>query len=177
MKKFFKDFKNFIAKGNVVDMAVGVIIGGAFGKIVSSLVNDIIMPLISLVAGGVSVADWKWVITEAVYENGVLITAETALHYGNFLQTIIDFLIIALCIFMMLKAIMSAKDNLHRESVLSKEEIKALKAQGKSRKEIAAAEEQKKAEIEAAKAAEEPAETVESLLKDIKQLLSKQDKQ
>ena len=99
MKKFFKDFKAFIAKGNVVDMAVGVIIGAAFSAIVTSLVNDIVMPLISLAVGGVSVADWKWVITEAVYDaNGVLVTAETALHYGNFIQAIIDFLLIALCL-------------------------------------------------------------------------------
>lgn len=99
MKKFFKDFKAFIAKGNVVDMAVGVIIGAAFSAIVTSLVNDIVMPLISLAVGGASVADWKWVITEAVYDaNGVLVTAETALHYGNFIQAIIDFLLIALCL-------------------------------------------------------------------------------
>ena len=94
MKKFFADFKKFISRGNVIDLAVGVVVGGAFGKITTSLVNDIIMPLISLLFGGKSVADWKWVIQEATYDDaGTLLTAETALHYGSFIQTIIDFLI------------------------------------------------------------------------------------
>lgn len=107
MKKFIDEFKAFIAKGNVVDMAVAVIIGGAFGKIVTSLVNDVIMPLISIIVGGLNVTDWKWVIKEAVYgADGALQTAETALLYGKFLQTVIDFLIIAICIFVMLKVIL-----------------------------------------------------------------------
>ena len=81
MKKFFSDFKKFIARGNILDMAVGVVVGGAFGKIVTSLVNDIIMPLVSLAMGGASVADWKWVIKEATYNaDGILLTAETALR-------------------------------------------------------------------------------------------------
>ncbi len=104
MGKFSTDFKNFIAKGNVVDMAVGVVVGGAFNKIVTSLVNDVIMPLISLLAGGLNVADWKWVIREAVYAaDGTVQSAETALCYGNFIQTIIDFLIVALTIFIVLR--------------------------------------------------------------------------
>ncbi len=106
MKKFITEFKEFIAKGNVLDMAVGVIIGGAFNKIVTSLVNDVIMPLISIIVGGTNVTDWKWVIKEAVIENGVEVTAETAFAYGNFIQTIIDFLIIALTIFVILKVIL-----------------------------------------------------------------------
>ena len=97
MGKFSADFKEFIAKGNVVDMAVGVVIGGAFNKIVSSLVNDVIMPLVSLLVGGLNVTDWKWVIREAVY------AAETALCYGNFIQSVIDLLIIALTIFTVLR--------------------------------------------------------------------------
>lgn len=110
MKKFFEEFKGFIAKGNVVDMAVAVIIGGAFGKIVTSLVNDVIMPLVSIVVGGLNVTDWKWVIKEAVVAaDGSVVTAETALAYGNFLQTVIDFLIIAFCIFIMLKVILGVQ--------------------------------------------------------------------
>lgn len=111
MKKFIEEFKAFALKGNVVDMAVAVIIGGAFGKIVTSLVNDIIMPLISLIIGGLSVTDWKWVIKEAVLdEAGNVVTAETAFSYGNFIQNIIDFFIIALCIFLMLKFILGLQN-------------------------------------------------------------------
>ena len=100
MGKFAEDFKAFIAKGNVVDMAVGVVIGGAFNKIVSSLVNDIIMPLVSLLVGGLNVTDWKWVIKAADEAAGV---AENALMYGNFIQTVIDFLIVSLTIFVVLR--------------------------------------------------------------------------
>jgi len=179
MKRFFKDFKKFIAKGNILDMAVGVVIGGAFSKIVTSLVNDIIMPLISLLTGGASVVDWKWVIKEATYDElGVLVTAETALKYGNFIQLIIDFLIVAFCIFVVLRFMMKAQ-NMRREWTLTKAEIKALRKQGKSYKEIEDIDDQKKAEIKAAeeakKAAEPQPETVESLLKDIKVLLSEKD--
>ena len=181
MKKFFNDFKKFIARGNILDMAVGVVVGGAFGKIVTSLVNDIIMPLVSLAMGGASVADWKWVIKEATYNaDGILLTAETALRYGNFIQLIIDFLIVAFCIFLVLRFMMKAQ-NMRREWTLTKAEIKALRKQGKSFKEIEAIDDQKKAEIkaaeEAAKAAQPAPETVESLLKDIKALLAdKKDK-
>ena len=118
MKKFISDFKAFALKGNVVDMAVGVIIGGAFGKIVTSLVNDIIMPLISIIIGGLDVSEWKYVISEAVIENGVEVQAETALRYGLFIQTVIDFFIIALCIFIMIKLIMG----LHKKFEKKQEE-------------------------------------------------------
>lgn len=104
MGKFSEDFKAFIAKGNVLDMAVGVVVGGAFNKIVTSLVNDIIMPLVGLLMGGLSVSDWKWVIREAVLDaEGVVVTAENAVRYGNFLQTVLDFLIVALTIFVVLR--------------------------------------------------------------------------
>ena len=104
MKKFWADFKKFIGKGNIVDLALAVVIGAAFNKIVNSLVNDIIMPLISLAVGGSSVSDWKWVITPAEYDaNGVVTVAESALRYGVFIQTIIDFLIIALSLFIAFK--------------------------------------------------------------------------
>lgn len=124
MKKFISEFKAFALKGNVVDMAVGVIIGGAFGKIVTSLVNDIIMPLISIAIGGLDVSEWKYVISEAVIENGVEVQAESALRYGLFIQTVIDFLIIALCIFVMIKLIMG----LHKRFEKKKEEETAAPA-------------------------------------------------
>lgn len=105
---FVKEFKEFAMKGNVIDLAVAVIIGGAFGKIVSSFVADIVMPLIGLLLGGVNFTDLKWVIKDAVMENGVEKAAAT-LNYGNFIQVTIDFLIIALAIFLAIKAMNSLK--------------------------------------------------------------------
>ena len=113
---FLKEFKEFAVKGNVMDMAVGVIIGGAFGKIVTSLVNDVIMPLIGLAVGGVNFTELKWVIREAyVNEAGKEIAAAT-LNYGNFLQVTFDFLIIALSIFTMIRII----GNLNRKKEAEK---------------------------------------------------------
>ncbi len=97
---FIKDFKDFALKGNVVDMAVGVIIGGAFGKIVTSVVNNIIMPPIGVLTGGVDFTDLKLVIKEAEGE-----AEAVTLNYGAFIQDVVDFLIIAFCIFLMVKGI------------------------------------------------------------------------
>ena len=109
---FIQDFKAFAMKGNVIDMAVGVIIGGAFGKIVTSLVNDIIMPPIGILVGGVDFKDLKLVLQssqeEVLNEAGEVITpaiAEVTLNYGNFLQQTFDFLIIAFSIFCMIRII------------------------------------------------------------------------
>ena len=96
-------------KGNVIDMAVGVVIGGAFGKIVTSLVSDIIMPLVGALCGGLNFTDWKWVVKQAVVEGGEVVKPEVALTWGNFLQVIFDFIIIALCIFAVIKGINKAK--------------------------------------------------------------------
>lgn len=108
---FIKDFKEFAMKGNIIDMAVGVIIGGAFGKIVSSLVNDIIMPVVSTMTGGDNLSKMKYIITkgqEATAEGQAAIE-EVAINYGMFIQNIVDFLIIALSIFVALKVIMKFK--------------------------------------------------------------------
>ena len=101
---FLQEFKAFAMKGNVVDMAVGVIIGGAFGKIVSSVVADVIMPRLGLMIGGVNFTDLKWVMKPAEVVDGKEIAAVT-LNYGNFLQATFDFLIIAFSIFMFIKLI------------------------------------------------------------------------
>lgn len=98
MKQWVQDFKAFINRGNVVDLAVGVTIGAAFGKIVSSLVNDILMPVLSLITGGLNVTDLK-IIFKAATET----QKEVALNYGNFLQNILDFFIIAFSIFIIVK--------------------------------------------------------------------------
>lgn len=103
--KFLEEFKAFAMRGNVIDMAVGVVIGGAFGKIVSSLVNDIIMPLIGLVCGGVDFSSWRWVIREAHVNAAGKEVAEASLNYGNFIQTAVDFTIIAFSIFIAIKLI------------------------------------------------------------------------
>ena len=100
---FLQDFKSFAMKGNVVDMAVGVIIGAAFGKIVSSLVNDIIMPLVGVVTGGMDFTDLKWVIQKGITEGETVIQPEVTMNYGAWIQTVVDFLIVAFCIFVMIK--------------------------------------------------------------------------
>ena len=101
--KAFKEFKEFISKGNVMDMAIGVIIGGAFGKIVTSLVNDVLMPLLGIITGGIDFTTLSVKVGEA------------ELMYGNFIQAIIDFLIIALCIFFITKAIAKAGEKLKKK--------------------------------------------------------------
>lgn len=148
---FFDEFKKFAFKGNVIDMAVGVVIGNVFGKIVSSLVNDIIMPPIGLLVGGANFGELKLVLKEAVGE-----TPAVTLNYGNFIQTIIDFLIVALSIFICVKIINSARDLA-------------------TRKEREAAEAKAKAEAEA-KAKEPKAPTTEELLTEIRDLLAKTNK-
>ena len=142
------DFKKFAFKGNVVDMAVGVVVGGAFSKIVTSLVNDIIMPAISKLTGGANFADLKYIITPADEAAGI---AEAAIKYGAFIQNIVDFFLIALSVFLFVKLI-----SMGREKMEAK----------KKAEEAAAA---------AAKAAEEAAKpkapTQEELLTEIRDLL------
>ena len=115
MKKFFEEFKAFAMRGNVIDLAVGVVIGGAFGKITTSLVNDIIMPAVSMLTGGINFSDWKVVLKEAVIENGEEIAAAVSINYGTLIATIIDFVILAFAVFCMIKFL----NNLHRK----KEEV------------------------------------------------------
>ena len=115
LKKGASDFKTFISRGNVVDMAVGVIVGGAFGKIVTSLVNDILMPIVGVFLGGLN-------FTELSIKVG-----DASVAYGNFIQTIIDFLIIALCIFIMVKVF---------EKFKKKEEVAPKKEEPKKSDEV-----------------------------------------
>ena len=115
MKKFMKEFKEFAMRGNVMDMAIGVIIGGAFGKIVTSLVNDLCMPLLSLLTGGMNVSS-MFVLLGKAPEGEVIKSIEEAaekgiatFNYGNFIQTVIDFILVALCIFLVIKGINKLK--------------------------------------------------------------------
>jgi large conductance mechanosensitive channel len=104
MKRYIREFKEFAVKGNVVDLAVAVIIGGAFGKIVSSLVADVVMPLIGFIVGGVNFTSWKWTLRPGVVMN-----------LGVFLQNVFDFIVIALVIFFMVKVIARLKRQLIKE--------------------------------------------------------------
>lgn len=146
MGKFISEFKEFAMKGNVVDMAVGVIIGGAFGKIVSSLVNDIIMPLVSIITGGVNFTDKKLILKDAVMNGEEIISPEVAVTWGVFVQSIVDFLIIAFCIFMAIRFMNKLKkaevkaeaepepDTPSKEEVLLTEIRDLLKAQTEQKK-------------------------------------------
>jgi large conductance mechanosensitive channel len=116
--KFIEEFKAFIMKGNVIDLAVAVIIGGAFNKVISSLVNDIIMPPIGLILGGVNFKDLKYVIQEAAGD-----TAEVAILYGSFIQNIIDFILVGFAIFVAIKFYT------HLESLRKKPAVEAAPAE------------------------------------------------
>lgn len=117
-KSFVSEFKNFAMKGNVIDLAVGVIIGGAFNKIVSSLVADIIMPLIGLLTGGVDFKELSYTLRVAAERKDDLV-----LRYGLFIQNVVDFLIIALSVFVMIKVI-SKLNRKKEEDIEVKEEVK-----------------------------------------------------
>lgn len=106
MKKFIEEFKAFAMRGNVLDMAVGVVIGGAFGKITTSIVNDLIMPLISVLTGGINFSSWKIVLKQAVLDaQGAVVSEEIAVNYGNTIAIVLDFIIIAFAVFCLVKAI------------------------------------------------------------------------
>lgn len=121
MKKIVKEFKEFAVKGNAIELATAVIIGGAFGKIVSSLVADIVMPLFSLLIGGNAFADWQVTLRPAMAEKTALV-----MNLGLFLQNIIDFLIIAATIFLMVKLLAKLKAQLIKTEV-QPEVVKELK--------------------------------------------------
>ncbi|SEG26074.1 MULTISPECIES: large-conductance mechanosensitive channel protein MscL [Parabacteroides] len=107
MGNILQEFKQFAMRGNVVDMAVGIIIGGAFGKIVSSVVADLIMPPIGLLIGGVNFTDLKITLKHAVMEGDKIITPAVSINYGNFIQVTLDFIIIAFAIFLLIKGMNS----------------------------------------------------------------------
>lgn len=194
MRKFFGEFKKFITRGNVFDMAVGLIIATAFNKIVSSMVNDIIMPLVTYATGAASLADLsvplRWEMVDGV-KNVTL-----SWSYGNFIQTVIDFLIIALSVFIMVKVVNSSRERFkemaedfeHLTSKEFKEERKAVKLQAKQEKRKFKAVwkehidekerlKKEKADFEAKEKAEKEAEerknnpTEQQLLKEIRDLL------
>ncbi len=150
--KIIEDFKKFALKGNVIDMAVGVVVGGAFSKVVSSVVSDLITPVIGVLTAGVDFKDLKWVIASSVAEDGSVV--ETAITYGNFIQNVVDFLIIGFSIMFVVKAINKAKD-------LTEAKKKAAEAEEAAR-------------IAAEEAAKPKKPTEADLLKEIRDLLKAQ---
>ncbi|MBQ8589499.1 MAG: large-conductance mechanosensitive channel protein MscL [Firmicutes bacterium] len=150
--KIIEDFKKFALKGNVIDMAVGVVVGGAFSKVVSSVVSDLITPVIGVLTAGVDFKDLKWVIASSVAEDGSVV--ETAITYGNFIQNVVDFLIIGFSIMFVVKAINKAKD-------LTEAKKKAAEAEEAAR-------------IAAEEAAKPKEPTEADLLKEIRDLLKAQ---
>ena len=149
---FIADFKKFITRGNVVDMAVGVVIGGAFGKIVTGFVNYIINPFIGIFMGSGSLDTLKTVITpEALDEAGEVVTKEVAILWGTWIQTIIDFLIVAFCIFVMVRLIAKMSEKMHAKAIAEKAEADRIAA------EKAEADKKAAEEAAAAKAAEDAA--------------------
>ena len=188
MKKFFTEFKKFITRGNVVDMAIGVAVAGAFTKIVNAFTNGFVSPVVGLITGGASLADQKAIVREAVVEvaadgTETIVSPEVALLWGAFVQNIIDFLIIAFVLFVVMKVFntLSAKaKEAAADFRLTDEEKAAIEAGKKAEAEKKAAEEaaaKAAAEAAAAKEAAEKArakeisENTEKLLTEIRDLL------
>ena len=166
---FWSDFKAFLSRGNILDMAVGVIIGGAFGKIVTGLVNYILNPIIGYWVKTGSLDDWKTVLKPAEVEivDGVekVVQAESAILWGSWVQTIIDFVITALCIFLILRIITKARAVAERKKI--------EEAEKKAAEEKAAAEAAAKAAAEKQEAFEASIRNQETLLTEIRDLLAK----
>ena len=164
MKKFFKEFSQFIAKGNILDLAVALVLGTAFNAIVKSLVNDVIMPLIGILIK-TNVSDLKWTLVDAVTENGVVVSSAVTVNYGSFIQTIVDFLVIAFSIFIILKVLIVVRK---RAAIANEKIIAALKL-----KESEGKEQVENTQVVEEEVKEEPKPSnVEILLTEIKDLLS-----
>ena len=133
MNKLIKEFKEFAVKGNAIDMAVGVIVGAAFGKIITSIVNDIIMPPIGWLIGGMNFSDLKVTLPESDVV-GRKVEAAT-INYGNFIQTFLDFLIVAFCVFMLVKLINKLKRHLEARKKVEEADAKAAEAVAEPTKE------------------------------------------
>ena len=191
MKKFFQEFKKFITRGNVLDMSVGVIVGGAFTAIVNGLTNNILKPLVNwllaLILGNKGLESAVTILSPAYDADGALDLAKSIyIDWGAFVSAIINFLLIALVLFTIVRAINFANSEMARAKklggALTKEEIKTLRKQGKSRKEIKAIQQQRLADVaeQARIAAEEAAKnapkTEQQLLAEIVELLKAQQK-
>lgn len=189
MRKFFKEFKQFISRGNVMDLAVGVIIGGAFSAIVTALTNNILMPVINyfllLITGGKGLNEiYTFLDKQFLRDEAGNLTANVDLansiyiDWGSFIAAIINFVLIALVIFMILKLLMKAKGvSQCKFTNLTKDDVRKYRKEGKSKEEIAAIDEKlgkEKAEAQLKADAEAKANSTEAILKDIRELLKNQ---
>ena len=174
-KAFWSDFKKFVAKGNVVDLAIAVVVGAAFNKIVTALVSEIITPLTSLVLKENTLKELKWVLkpgVEANEELGIEAVSEVAVTYGVFLQTVIDFLVVALSIYFALKIIIKLKNTIRKKELAAAAERARIEAEKKKAE----------AELAAAKAAAERQKFIDDvaiqgeLLSDIKEIMLRMEK-
>ncbi len=175
---FWADFKKFITKGNVLDMAVAVVVATAFNAIVNGLVKYIITPLITYATSGVSIDEWEWVVREEVLDAaGAVITSKISVQYGLWLQAIVDFLIIAFSVFVVVRVIRNTERALNAKELAKKAEEEAAK-KAEDEKKAAEAAEKAKALEEAQKAKEEAflADVKEQaeLLREIRDSLKKQ---
>lgn len=198
MKKFFEEFKKFITRGNVVDMAIGVAVAGAFTKIVTAFTNGFVSPIVGLITGGANLSDQKWILRQAVVEvleDGTekITNPEVAFLWGAFVQNIIDFLIIALVLFIIMKVFNSVMSKAKEVSAELKDDLKPAKvkeaeeaaakaeaekkaaeeaaAKAKAEADAAKAEAEKNAQLEACKAQIACTENTEKLLTEIRDLL------
>ncbi len=170
---FWADFKKFITKGNVVDMAVGVVIGGSFGKIVTGLVNYVINPFVGIFVKSGDLDSIKTIITAEVKDaTGVVTTPEVAILWGTWIQTIIDFLITAFCIFAVLRIIMRTQNILNAKEI-EKAEAEAAKKKAEEEAARQQLEEEAKALAERKLALEEATLETKVLLEEIKEILKK----
>ncbi len=150
-KQFWTDFKNFISRGNVVDLAVALVVGTAFNNIVTQLVDSFITPLVGIIIGDMDLADLKYVVHEAQYDElGNVIKAEVAFTYGLFIQAVIDFLIIALTVFVIVKLYTRLRKHIEEESKKWYDELNPEEAEARRKKEA-----EEKAKAEEAKRQEE----------------------
>ncbi|MBQ9743924.1 MAG: large conductance mechanosensitive channel protein MscL [Clostridia bacterium] len=160
-KKLAGEFRQFIAKGNVVDLAVAVVIGAAFNKIVSQIVSSFINPLLGLILQGLSLSEWKWVLKDEIVDaSGEVIQGEVAITYGLILQAVIDFLLTALVVFIIIKVYNHLRKRVEEESRRLYEELNRDEVEAKKKAEEEAKAEAQRLEAEAkAKAEAEAAET------------------
>lgn len=170
-ESFWSDFKKFIAKGNIIDMAVGVVIGSAFSAIITNFVNGVINPLIGLLTGNVKLSDLSIVLKEAVMEGETVKTAALTLNYGLFLQKILDFLIIAFCIFLAVRIIRGVKVRI----AVTAEKIASLTKKEEEKEEEPVVEETPAEPVSAPAPVKTTEERIEELLIEIRDSLAKKE--
>ena len=170
-KGFVASFKEFISKGNIIDMAVGVVIGGSFSKIVTGLVNNIINPFVAIFVKSGSLDSIKTIITPAITDSeGVVTTPEVAILWGTWVQTIIDFIITALCIFIILRIFLKAKEKINRKN-LEQQKQKALEEEAKANKEKELEQQKQEQAVQKQQALEQSILAQEKLLGEIRDAL------